>query len=148
MNAETCLRRARPADAGELLPLIEAFCRADGHAFERPRVEAALAPLLQDDSHGLVWLIGEPAAGYAVVTWGYSLESGGRDALLDEIFVAERGQGLGARAVHDLLADLARRGISRIFLETESHNEQVRRFYRRLGFQAEDSIWMSREIPG
>ena len=27
--------------------------------------------------HVLVWLAGRPAEGYAVVTWGYSRESGG-----------------------------------------------------------------------
>lgn len=32
-------------------------------------------------------MIGEPPLGYAIVTWGYSLESGGREALLDEIYL-------------------------------------------------------------
>lgn len=33
-----------------------------------------------------------------------------------------------------------------MFLETESPNEGARRFYRRHGFEADDSTWMSREL--
>lgn len=147
MSDRNLLRRAVTADASRLLSLIEAFCQADGHPFNQARVLAALLPLLRDDRHGVVWMIGEPVAGYAVVTWGYSLESGGRDALLDEIYVSHPNRGLGARAVEEILADLAERSIRRIFLETEAANAAVRRFYSRLGFVEEDSTWMAREIP-
>jgi len=33
-----------------------------------------------------------------------------------------------------------------MFLETETHNERARRFYSRQGFEADDSIWMSRDL--
>lgn len=148
MNGCTLLRRARPADRNRLLPLIEAYCKADAHAFDRKRVESALLPLLRDDRQGMVWLIGEPAQGYAVVTWGYSLESGGRDALLDEIYVAPQGAGLGGRALDSIMAQLGALGIRRIFLETESANSRGRRFYARHGFEVEDSVWMARDLPG
>lgn len=118
----------------------------DGHPFDPEMVGRALRPLLAADELGVVWLImdeGGGPAGYAVVTWGYSLESGGRDALLDEVFVRERGRGLGGAALTEILADCRRRGMARVFLETESRNEAVRRFYARHGFHTEDSVWMS-----
>ena len=37
-------------------------------------------------------------------------------------------------------------GASRLFLETESANAAVRRFYARHGFAAEDSVWMQRPL--
>jgi ribosomal protein S18 acetylase RimI-like enzyme len=80
------------------------------------------------------------------VTWGYSIESGGRDALLDEIYVREQGEGLGGRLLDDVLSDLVARGLPRVFLETEAHNEAVRQFYTRHGFETEASIWMSRDL--
>lgn len=137
------LRRASPDDLDDLLPLVAEFCTIDHHPFDADLVRRALGPLLATDDLGVVWLIGDPPGGYAVLTWGYSLESGGHDALLDEIYLRERGQGAGSRALQAILDDLRSRGITRIFLETEDHNERVRRFYARNGLVVERSVWMS-----
>lgn len=83
----------------------------------------------------------EPAA-YAAVVWSYSIESGGPDAMLDEIYVRERGGGSGRRLMEAVFSELRARGISRLFLETETANQRARAFYERLGFKTEDSVWM------
>ena len=80
----TLLRRAGPADEGLLLELIREFYEQDRHDYDEFLLRPALAPLLAGDEFGVTWLIGD-RQGYAVVIWGYSLESGGRDALLDGI---------------------------------------------------------------
>jgi GNAT superfamily N-acetyltransferase len=92
-----------------------------------------------------VWVIDRPQA-YAVLTWGWSIEAGGAEAVLDEIFVSERDGGVGTALIEHVLDDGRRRGLARIFLETETHNSRVRRFYERRGFRADDSIWMSVEF--
>ncbi len=86
------------------------------------------------------------ASGYAVVTWGWSIEAGGAEAVLDEVFVDDRGEGMGSGLIEHLLADCRARGMARVFLETESHNERVRRLYARHGFVVDDSIWMSHDF--
>jgi len=143
---ESNTRRAVPNDTERLLQLIREFCEVDHHPWDEDFVRRALAPLLEDDRYGAVWVIGEPPQGYAVVTWSYSLESGGPDCLLDEFYLRERGRGLGSVALAVILDDLRRRGMTRIFLETEDHNEPVRRFYRRHGFRDEPSVWMSLDL--
>jgi GNAT superfamily N-acetyltransferase len=140
------IRRARLNDLDLLAGLSAEFNEVDGHAHDDARVRAALTPLLRHDDLGIVYLFGEPPNGYAVVTWGYSIESGGRDALLDEIFVRTQGQGMGGAAFEEILDDLRQRGLTRMFLETERPNSKVRRFYNRHGFEEDDSIWMSREL--
>ncbi|MBL7496371.1 N-acetyltransferase [Frankia sp. CNm7] len=162
------LRRARPDDLADLLELTREFNAVDGHDHDDARVAHALGPLLEGDEHGQVWLIekavgigeaveieeaeGAPAAagagplGYAVVCWGYSLESGGREALIDEFYVRDRGRGVGSAAMHELLDACRAAGALGVFLETEAPNESARRFYRRHGFQDEPSIWMSRGL--
>jgi GNAT superfamily N-acetyltransferase len=139
------VRRATLEDLELLLILAEEFNEADRHHHDAVRVRAALQPLLASDDLGVVYLFGE-GVGYALVTWGYSIESGGRDALLDEIYLRERGEGRGGKLLNAVLDDLAGRGLPRVFLETEAHNERVRRFYARHGFRTEDSIWMSRNL--
>jgi GNAT superfamily N-acetyltransferase len=137
------LRRAEPGDVLLVLGLIRDFYRVDGHVFNESRLRPALEPLLDDDRFGVVWLIGQPVGGYAIVTWSYSLESGGREALLDEIYVADPGHGLGSAAMRAILDDVAARGVGKMFLETELRNARARDFYTRAGFDTDDSIWMS-----
>ena len=139
------IRRAGPGDLETLVELHDAFCALDGHPFDDRRARAAFAPLLANDTHGVVWIVDAPA-GYAVLTWGWSIEAGGAEAVLDEIFVTERGGGVGLALIDHLLADGRGRGLARIVLETEAHNERVRGFYERHGFQVDDSIWLSHEF--
>ena len=150
MRLVAVIRRAAPADEDFLLVLIGEFCEIDRHPFDRERVLRGLRPLLAGDQFGQVWLIepaAGPAAGYAVVTWSWSLESGGRDCILDELYVRDRGQGLGARAMAEIMPAARAAGASAMFLETEAHNTRVRSFYERCGFTAEDSVWMARTLP-
>ena len=147
---EISLRIATTGETTELLVLVAEFCEVDQHAFDAGRVCRALGPLLEHDRHGVVYLIEDNTTatllGYAVLTWGYSLESGGREALIDEIYLRKRGEGLGAIVMTQIFDAMRERDISRMFLETETHNERARRFYSRQGFETDDSIWMSRDL--
>lgn len=141
------MRRATPDDLPLLVALARRYCEMDHHVFDEPTVRAGMSGLLGSDRYGVVWMIGDPdPVGYAVVTWGWSVEGGGPEALLDEIYVEQRGAGLGTAAVEWIIADCVRRGMRRIFLETEAHNDGARRLYTRMGFAVEDSVWMSREL--
>lgn len=138
------IRRAAPGDLDVLVRLHREFCDADGHPFDEGRARAGFVPLLDDDGRGIVWIVDDPPA-YAVLTWGWSIEAGGAEAVLDEIYTTERDAGIGSQLIDHVVADGERRGLARIFLETESHNERVRGLYRRHGFRADDSVWMSRD---
>jgi GNAT superfamily N-acetyltransferase len=85
--------------------------------------------------------------GYAMVSWTWSLESGGRDCILDEIYVREPGHGHGASLIEFAIGRAEDFGARAIFLETEAPNARARRFYASHGFRVEDSIWMSAPLP-
>ena len=141
------MRRAGPGDLEALLPLVRGYCEADDHVYDEASVRRAMAPLLEDDSLGQVWLLGDgEPSGYAVVTWGHSIESGGREALLDEFYVRDGGKGVGGEAMPALLEAARAAGAVRMFLETETANERARTFYARHGFAVEDSVWMSIDL--
>jgi ribosomal protein S18 acetylase RimI-like enzyme len=142
-------RRARPVDRQELLTLIEEFYALDRHAFDVDEVSQGLEPLLHDDRFGQVWIIGEDAQradGYAVVTWSWSLESGGRDCILDELYVRPRNRGLGSSALAEVTVAAIAAGARAMFLETEADNRRVRAFYERCGFTIERSVWMRKTL--
>lgn len=113
------------------------------HEFDPATTEAGVRALLENDTYGVIWVT-EALDAYAVVTWGWSLESGGLEAILDEIYVRYPGNGTGSSLIEHLLDDCDRRGVRRVFLETEAANHAARRLYTRFGFVAEDSIWMAR----
>lgn len=149
----TVVRRAVPDDLGVLLELVAEYCRADGHRFDAAVARDGIEPLLADDTYGAIWMIGPDdrngaptADGYIVVTWGWSIEIGGLDVVLDEFYVRSRGRGKGSDALGIIEAECRRRGVKRIFLETELTNQRARQLYERHGYQADDSIWMSKEL--
>lgn len=142
------IRDGRPEDFDAIVPLIRSFYELDRHPYDADLVEAGLGPLLAGEAPGFV-LVAEHESrllAYAVVTWGWAIESGGRDALLDEIFVADRSRGIGAEMMHQIIERARDEGCRRMFLETESHNREARIFYTRHGFDIDDSVWMSRQL--
>ena len=141
----TTVRRANPDDLPALLLLAAEYCAADGHAFDEARTQAGFEPLLAGDSVGTAWMI-DDIDGYVVVTWGWSVEIGGFEVVLDEIYVRTRGEGKGTIALGVIEADCRRRGVKRIFLETERPNTRARQLYTRHGYAEDDSIWMSKEL--
>lgn len=142
------VRPTGPADLDVLVELAAEYCAADGHGFDEPTVRAGFEPLLHDDRYGIVRLatVDGVVDGYGVVTWGWSIEIGGLDVVLDEIYTRTKGHGVGTALLRSLEVECRARGVKRIFLETELANEAARRLYAREGFAADTSIWMSKEL--
>jgi len=145
---QVAVRRATLADLDELLVLGAEYAVADGHDFDEATARRGFRPLLVDDSIGtvLVAIVDDALDGYAVVTWGWSIEIGGLDVVLDEVYVRSRGRGIGTLLLDVVEADCVDRGVRRIVLETERPNDAARRLYTRRGWLEDDSIWMSKEF--
>ncbi|MGI3185766.1 GNAT family N-acetyltransferase [Nioella aestuarii] len=135
------LRPATPEDLPRLLPLVASY-----HAHEgiTSRPDQALADtllgLLAHPDRGRIWLIeqdGQPA-GYLAIAFGYSIELGGREAAIDEIFVTpdHRGKGLGAKALTSFLDWAKHEHLVAIHLDVAPDNDGARRLYARLGFES------------
>jgi ribosomal protein S18 acetylase RimI-like enzyme len=135
---ETHFRLARLGDERSLLAQMAEYYQYDGLTFDAQRAQAALGMLLADSRLGELWAIeqGVQMIGYFALTWGFSLESGGRDAFLDELYLREpyRGQGIGTRAVQHGIHRCRELGITAVRVEAAQRNARAQRLYRRLGF--------------
>lgn len=142
------IRRGEPDDLDVVIALVEEYCAADDHPFDPAVARRGLEPLLADDRHGVILLAEDDGVvdGYAAVTWGWSIEVGGLDVVLDELYVRTRGLGTGGALVGAVVAECRNRDVRRIFLETEAANHDARRLYDRHGFVADDSIWMAKRL--
>ncbi|WP_422506202.1 GNAT family N-acetyltransferase [Stenotrophomonas sp. GZD-301] len=132
-------RLATVADADLLIGLMRDFYAEDKLDFDPARVRPALTALLEEPRNGevLLWLseTGE-VVGYAALAMGFSLEQGGHFALLDELYLqhAARGRGRGKQALAILEQRANARGVARMRLEVNHHNELARRLYLATGY--------------
>lgn len=143
------LRLATLDDLAELLPRTRALNAHEGIAIDPAVLEAALGRLLGDPGLGGVWLVERDGAavGYAIVTFGYDLEFGGRDAVLTELWIdpPARGNGAGSAALGLLDPELRARGVHALHLQVRPENP-ARRLYERRGFVASPRVVMTRRL--
>jgi ribosomal protein S18 acetylase RimI-like enzyme len=142
-------RRAVASDQQELVDLMLAFSVEVDSPLSQSHIETALKPLLLDPSLGEVWIAqDQKLIGYLVMSWGWGIESGGREALIDEVYVAPeaRGRKVASDLVQEALKSAREKHTKAVFLETEADNPRSRLIYERLGFESESSVWMRRKL--
>jgi len=125
-------------EAGTLIELARAFHHEDSHPLDAAG-EAALRQIAQDEPLARAWIVREngEAVGYLVITLGFSVEYGGRDGFIDDLYVepAARGRGLGRKLLEFAVAQAANLGIGTLHLEVETNNKSANRLYRKTGFE-------------
>ena len=143
------VRAATPADHATLLPRTRALNDHEGIAIADEVLAAALTRLLAEPALGNAWLIERAGVvlGYALVTFGYDLEFGGRDAVLTELWIDPdaRAGGVGAAALEALAPGLRALGVGALHLQVRPDNP-ARRLYQRAGFVASPRIVMTRKL--
>ena len=144
------IRLGNESDLDALLDLLGQFALEAGTALPKQHLEAALVPMLQGIELGEIWVLEntQELIGYLVIGWGWGIESGGKEALIDEVFIkpSHRNQGLGRQLVEHALAHAKQQGAKTVFLETEKSNPESRKLYVDLGFEIEESIWMREQL--
>ncbi|HEX4644415.1 MAG TPA: GNAT family N-acetyltransferase [Verrucomicrobiae bacterium] len=126
------------------------YYKYDGIAFDSEIVRPALRVLLKNKSLGKAWFIqrdGRPV-GYAVATFGFDHEFGGRMATVTDLYLEprHRRKGLGRKTLEHV-ADFCRRaGVRGLELQAERDKTEARAFYKRCGFVATDRIPMNKRL--
>lgn len=137
MNA--AIRVALIDDLPSLLPLMRGYYQADGLTFS-DRNAQAMKRLLSEPQWGSVLLAtaDEKPVGYVVLCIGFSLELGGNEAFVDELYVdpGYRRQGIAQRLLTALEKIARQRDIAALHLEVDSENEVAHRTYASQGFSA------------
>ena len=150
MTSEPAFRLASESDADLLLRMMRDYYAFDGHVFCEGRARAALLDFLREPAFGRAWLIcdHETPIGYVVLTLGYSLEFLGRDAFIDEFYLAEayRGRGWGMRALNFVEDEARAMSVRAIHLEVVRANLKAGEVYRRAGYVDHEHRLMSKWI--
>lgn len=143
-------RAASVGDERTFLPMMEALWAHEGIPFDAAAIRAALAVLFSDPCLGRIWLtfVEDAVAGYAMGTWGFSTEQGGRFLLLDELFVlpAFRGRGVGAATLTFVEREAKREGAGAVRIEVSVENAPARELYRAAGYVDLRRLFLSKRL--
>ena len=140
-------KKAEPSDLPVLMHFMQKFHEFDHtEPFDKAPATMAMETVISDERVGLVWLIkssGEDV-GYIVLTLHYRLESRGTCANLDELFISEanRGQGIGRKAMEFLEDTCKERGVAALQLEVKKDNPEAASLYEKVGFEKLDRAFM------
>ena len=141
-NLNPVLRLALRADLPDLARFINGYYRFEDIPFELYRLERGLVPLLGREDLGRIWMIdvNDAPVGYFILCFGYSIEKGGRDAMVDEFFVeqAYRGRGIGRKVLTQVIAEARALSVVSVFLEVGRENEAAQKLYAGAGFVKRD----------
>jgi ribosomal protein S18 acetylase RimI-like enzyme len=134
-----------------LVALVAAFQAEEGIEQTDEVRRGGLSPLLEGIPHGVAYLIGPARApiGYVIITFGWSVEFGGLDAIIDEIYVRPgvRGRGIATEALMAVPNALAGGGVKAIHLEVDRDNAVAQKLYARAGFRPRERyMMMSRKL--
>jgi ribosomal protein S18 acetylase RimI-like enzyme len=143
-------RLAAREDLPAILPMMEEFNAEEAIPFDRMVFTPRLERLVSDPGLGKVLLFetdGQPC-GYAIVTWGYDLEYGGRDSFLTELFVvpAHRDRGMGKLALAAAEEAARSGGAHAVHLLVRHENAQAIRLYQRAGYRTEPRAVMTKDV--
>ncbi|MEP1765091.1 MAG: GNAT family N-acetyltransferase [Sulfitobacter sp.] len=132
------LTLAGPDHLEKLVSLVTSFHEEEGLETSDEERLAGLVPLLEGIPYGCVYLIGPARApiGYIAICFGWSVQYGGLDATIDELYIRPgvRGRGIASEALVALPRALADAGMRAIHLEVDNTNSKALKLYTRAGF--------------
>ncbi len=144
------VRLATDDDRPALTAMIRLFHAAEDRRTTREHTEAALAALLADDRLGRVLVAdaGAEPLGYAIVTLGFDVALGGRDALLRELYVrpAARRRGLGALLAAEAERFALATGARQLRLALLPENEPALTLFRGRGFEPLPRVLLAKPL--
>ncbi|MBI3707419.1 MAG: GNAT family N-acetyltransferase [Proteobacteria bacterium] len=133
-----------------LKPLVRAYYAEAATPYDEGIQGRALGLIAGGDPLVQAWLIlaAGHAVGYVVANLGFSIEYGGRDAFIDELYVRpeHRNRGFAREALVRAETFLRARQVHTIHLEVKAGNDAALALYRRMGFVDHDRRLMSKSL--
>ncbi len=139
-----------PQHLPSVLPMMETFNHHELIPWREAEMRASLERLVADPALGLARVIysDDELAGYVLVTFGYDIEFGGRDAFVTELFIsaALRGRRVADQALALVEQEAARAGVHALHLQVRPDNAAARALYERRGFTQIPRLLLSKSL--
>ena len=151
MTARITYRTIAISDIELMLELMRGLQQDDPWSvpFREEVVRKSLCELLVTPSAGRAFLIRDEqlTVGYLVLSFDFSLEYGGKNAWIDELFIRPefRGKGIGSEALDFAARTAGEAGAKVLHLEVNRGNPAID-LYRRNGFKDHDRFLLSKSL--
>jgi len=144
------IRSAEKKDLDILVDLMGEFYNESGFKLDKTRSRDAFKHLISNSSLGNVWLFEEEdtPVGYMVLTLCFSMEYGGKDAFLDDLFIKNkyRGAGLGKKALKMFFETCKKLDVCAVHVEVGRSNIEAKGLYKRFGFKDNDRLLLTSRL--
>lgn len=134
----------------EILELLTEFYATDVESPLAKKLRGTLTELLIYPKYGNVFIIksGVDIIGYLILTFGYSIEYGGRDAFIDEFYIKEnyRNKGIGKEALDYIIKYARTTGIRALHLQVKEKHKAAKNLYEKSGFTFQDGRFMTMKL--
>jgi len=131
------VRSAAKNDIPVIVELMREFYAESKLSLDGDWAVRSFDQLLQSTERGAAWISfrGSDPAGYVVLTTRHSMEFGGLDGFVDDLFVrpAFRRQGVGASLLTELFRECSKRHVLAVHVEIGSDNAPAQALCRRFG---------------
>ncbi len=134
------VRGAAKNDIPILVELMREFYAESKYSLDGDWAVRSFDQLLQSTERGAAWISfrGSDPAGYVVLTTRHSMEFGGLDGFVDDLFVrpAFRRCGVGTSLLTALFRECSERGVFAVHIEVGADNTAVQALCRRFGLSS------------
>ena len=140
------LVRATTNDFDTVAVLVDEYHRHEGITVGTGVRDAALRLLLgRNSAAGQLYLVKDTvgsSVGYVALCFGFSIECGGRDAFIDELYLKPnaRGQGIGTAVLKEVKGIAKNAGVVTLHLEVAHNNLRAKRLYAAAGFESREQF--------
>ena len=144
------IRSVEPKDKDVYLNLVRDFYQSEAvlHSIPDEYIENTWEELMSSSNYVKAYILesDNQVAGYALLSFTFSQEVGGKVAWIEELFMLPefRGQGLGKEFFAFMEANVESK-VSRIRLEVEPDNNRAKRLYESLGYEDLPYVQMVKE---
>lgn len=145
---EPTFKLSSASDMKTLIELMSQYYEYDHLSFDEQVARSALQIILSNNLYGQIHLIyiETEIVGYLVVTFGFSLEYGGCDGFVDELYIREkyRGKGIGKQSLQFAERICREQGIQALHLEVERENTNAQAVYKKAGYVDHDRYLLTK----
>jgi ribosomal protein S18 acetylase RimI-like enzyme len=146
------VRSAEKNDISALVDLMSEFNAESNYSLDRAWATRSFTQLLKDSARGGAWICFSDAvpAGYVVLTTRHSMEFGGLDGFIDDLFVRPkfRRTGVGTSLLERLFDESRRRGVLAVHVAVDPNNAAGQGLYNRFGLSSNGLQLLTVRIEG